>query len=127
MARGIWLAAVCGLGLGLIASGVGVSFFPDQTELSNAQVIERARSLGMQQLSELPPGVRPSVSIWVTPDLTYVEVGRMLHESGLITDADSLRLRAETLGLVNGLKEGSHLIRGGDSVDQILTKLSRNE
>lgn len=127
LARGILLAAVCGLGLGLIASGVIISFLPNPGELSNAQVMERARSLGMQQLSELPLGVRPSVYIWVTPDLSYVEVGQMLHESGLIPNAESLKLRAETLGFVSGLTEGSHLIRSGDSIDQILAKISRKQ
>jgi cell division protein YceG involved in septum cleavage len=122
LARGIWWAVVCGLGLGLIAAGVIVSFIPDQSELTNAQVIERARALGMQELSVLPP-----VSIWVTPGMTYVEVGQMLYDSGLITDPSMLRLRAEERGLGAGLKDGAHLIRVGDSVDQILTKISRTE
>jgi len=127
LARGILWAVICGLGLGMIAGGVIVSFFPYENQLNNTQVMERARGLGMQSLSELPPIGRPSVYVWVTPDLTYVEVGQMLHESGLIPAPNSLRLRAETLGLLNGLKEGSHLIRAGDTVDQILAKIGRTQ
>jgi len=126
LARGIWLAALCGLGLGLIASGVIISFFPTSVELSNAQVMERARTLGMQDLSTLPPGARRSVYLWVTSELNFNQVGQMLHQAGVITEVDSFRLRAEELGFVR-LQAGSHLVKEDDSLDQILAKVGRKD
>lgn len=54
-ARGLRLAAGLGAGLGLIGAALVVSLWPPVARpLSNAEIMDKARALGMQHVSDVP-------------------------------------------------------------------------
>lgn len=127
LGRGLRFAVLLGVGLGLLAAGALVEAMRPVRELSNAEVMQRARALGMASLSELPraapaaPAV--SVTILIRTETTLDEVAAMLVQAGAVTDAAGFAHRARESGRTGPFAPGPRTFSRGETADQILSKL----
>lgn len=114
-----------GVGVGLLAAAVLASLLPQTRALSNAEIAERARGLGMAYLTELPGRTNSakSLTILVGAETTPAQVAEMLRAGGALTDTADFLSRAVAAGLETKLVPGAHTVMIGESADQHLLRL----
>ncbi len=100
-ARGLRLALGVGVGLGLIAAALVLTVFPASR------------------------GDRTLVTVMVRLDTSVTDIAQMLRDAGAIDSADAFVTRATERGAADQVKIGPHTVVVGDSVDDILTKLTQ--
>ena len=134
--RGLRLAMLLGIGVGLLTASVLVATFRPVERLSNAEIMDRARALGMERLSELPrtnpssggqAAVSPAptlITLMVRADTTLEDLGAMLKEAGAIADSELFLRKARESGLNGPFSPGPRTVTKGEGLEQILSKLT---
>lgn len=134
--RGLRLAMAFGLGVGLILAAALVALFPQVQTLSNAEITERARALGMSFLTEMPPADQSRapapqapppglLTVLVRPGTSVPELAEMLAEGGAVKDRERFVKLAAERGATGTIAAGAHTVSLGDSLEQIVDKLFR--
>lgn len=136
VARGLRIAMLLGVGVGLMAASVLVAVFRPVERLSNAEIMDRARALGMERLSELPPSGTTTgtqvaapqavtlITVMVRPETTLDELAAMLKQAGAIPDSDAFLRKARESGLTGPFPPGPRTVTKGEGLEQILSRLS---
>jgi len=139
-ARGLRMSLVIGIGIGIMA-GAALGTLDRRPVLTNAQIMERARTLGMELLTEMPrleppkvaaPAVAPAsepkvrLAVLVRPDSSFTEILQVLKEAGLLSDPQRFTALAQERGADTRVRAGVHVFTQGDSLDQLLENLTRS-
>ena len=131
--RGLTLAVGLGVGVGLMAGAVFVAA-KDDGSLTDAEVIARARTLGMVSATELPkpapaPAQAPAVTkvavVPVAEGASFGEVAATLKAVGLIKELDPFLARVSERNAAAALKVGVHQVpMTGLTDDQLIDLLT---
>lgn len=133
--RGLTLAVGLGVGVGLMAGAVFVAAKGDGG-LTDAEVIARARTLGMIDATELPkpapapaPAQEPAVTkvavVPVPEGASFGEVAATLKAVGLIKEVDPFLARVSARKAAAALKVGVHQVpMTGLTDDQLIDLLT---
>lgn len=131
--RGLTLAVGLGVGVGLMAGAVFVAA-KDDGSLTDAEVIARARTLGMVSATELPkpapaPAQAPPVTkvamVPVAEGASFGEVAATLKAVGLIKEVDPFLERVSERNAAAALKVGVHQVpMTGLTDDQLIDLLT---
>lgn len=107
-----------GLGLGLgVTLGAGLVAYGAQTQpLTDAQVIDRARTLGMRPLTELAGA---EVTLTVGAGTTTAQLADALVQSGLLSDREAFLAAAGTKSPTAKV----HHLRPGETVQALVQQL----
>lgn len=135
--RGLRLAMLLGVGIGLLAASVSVALFRPVERVSNAEIMERARALGMERLTDMPrtgsglssgqgaaataPG---QITLMIRPETTVDDVAAMLKQAGAIADSEGFLRKARESGLTGPFAPGPKTVTQGEGLEQILSKLT---
>jgi len=105
--RGLALAAGLGIGVGLMIGSAFVAM-ASGSEITEAEIIARARTLGMVSVTELPPrSEAPKVDppapeqrlvLVIRAPMTFEDVAAMLKEGGAIPDTAAFLTRVKERG-----------------------------
>lgn len=123
-------SVLLGIGLGIIfASLIGFIFFLGyKPHVSDPEIIEKAKDLGMVDPFENTEGIKRSddgtLTVTVSEGETFTKVSDRLYEAGLIESAAEFELLLKRQGLENSIKPGSYSINYSDDTDVIIKKLT---
>lgn len=105
--RGLTLAAGLGIGVGLMIGSAFVAM-ASGAQLTEAQIIARAKTLGMVSVTEMPPRseapkVEPPAAeqrlvLVVRAPMTFEDVAEVLKEGGAIPDTAAFLARVKERG-----------------------------
>lgn len=142
-----------GLGIGLIIGGLALFFTRNNQQVSQAEIIEQARSLGMvtkqeaaeQVARELaqarkewekqkPPSPQTAqprqqeterpVLVVLPKGVTSEKIADILLAEGLIRDKKAFLVEVDKAGLARKFKAGTYQIKSNASIAEILTILT---
>ncbi|AVX20740.1 MULTISPECIES: endolytic transglycosylase MltG [Carboxydocella] len=142
-----------GLGIGLVLGGLALFFAKSNLQLSEAELISRARSLGMitrqeaaekvaqelanarkewekqaQQRLPVQPAQQPSaermVLVVLPKGVTSEKIADILLAEGLIQDKKAFLMEVDKAGLARKFKAGTYQIKQNTSVADILKTLT---
>jgi len=117
--KGLTLALGVGFGLGLMA-GAMLWSFGAAPDLTDDEIVARARRLGMTRATELPGA---KVTLLVKPEATLEDLAAMLKASGTYADGEMFIARAKAKHPDGKPKAGLHVVTPGEPVDQLVDLL----
>ncbi|NMA65998.1 MAG: endolytic transglycosylase MltG, partial [Clostridiaceae bacterium] len=121
-------SVLLGMGLGVIITAmIGFIFFLGYTpQIQDAEIIARARNLGMIDPYESGSDIRRnrdgSLLFTVHEDENFTDVSERLYESGLIESTIEFEIILKKEGLENSIKPGQYTITSEDNTKSIIRK-----
>jgi hypothetical protein len=117
---GLKLVLGLGVGIGLMVGAVAAAYLP-RPGLTDDQVRERARVLGMLPATSLPPASAPApvpkeappktiVIYAVVEGMSFDQIAAMLKQTGVLPDAQALTNRARERNALEQVKAGVYTI-----------------
>jgi len=129
--QGLTLAVGLGFGMGLMAGAVALALAlkPAPTD---AEIVAKARTLGMVLTTELPPAreapkppaPQQVIAVMVSEGMSFGEVAAMMKTAGLVADPEALVARAQEREVATKLKAGVHVVPAGSTPDQVIDLLT---
>lgn len=114
--RGLQLALGLGAGIGLMAGALTAALMR-RPGLTDDEVTQRARSLGMVKMTELPQAAparetpaKTIVAYTVQPGMSFGEIAAMLKQAGALVDEQALLARAQERGALEKVKAGVYAL-----------------
>lgn len=119
-----------GMGIGIIvASILGLIFFMGyQPQLSDAEIMERAKKLGMVDQftrdSDIQRNPDGSLTITIAEGETYSEVSAKLQNAGLIQSSIEFEIMLKKQNLLDAIRPGQYRISHQDDLKTIITLIT---
>jgi hypothetical protein len=119
--KGLQWALGLGVGLGLMAGALGAALMP-RPGLTDDEVVQRARALGMIKAIEMPQAPREApreaapaapkrtVTYAVVPGMSFGEIASLLNQAGVIADEQALIARAREREAMEQVKAGIYTV-----------------
>ncbi|HWI62388.1 MAG TPA: hypothetical protein VNT75_11155 [Symbiobacteriaceae bacterium] len=117
--KGLTLALGLGFGIGLMAGAVLWSLGA-KPDLTDEQVVARARLLGMTRATEMPGA---KVTLLVKAEMTVAELADMLKAAGAVSDGEAFTARVKEKFPNGKPKAGVHVVTPGMPLDQLVEAL----
>ncbi len=145
--RGLGLALGLGVGIGLMMGAAVMDAMPP-AEPTDEEIRERARDLGLVDLTEIPgprvptdpepvqeeetapvepPPPERIISFVVTPEMPFRDFAAMLKANGLIDDEGAFLQRVAEREVEDRLQVGVHTLKVGETpltVDEIIDEVT---
>lgn len=119
-----------GMGLGIIiASVLGFIFFMGyQPQLSDADIVERAKRLGMVDKFSQEGDVRRNpdgtLTVTIREGESYSEVSRKLYDAGVISSSIEFEIMLKKENLLESIKPGQYRISYQDDLKTIILTIT---
>jgi cell division protein YceG involved in septum cleavage len=118
------------MGIGIIITSIlGLIFFMGyQPQLSDAEIMERAKKLGMVDQftkgSDIQRNPDGSLTITITEDETYSDVSQKLQDAGLIQSSIEFEIMLKKQNLLDAIKPGQYRISYQDDLKTIIALIT---
>jgi len=123
-------SVLLGMGIGIILTSLlGVIFFAGYSpRLSDAEIIELSRRLGMVDRLENSTDIRRnadgSILFIVREGETYTDISKRLYDAGIIESSIEFDIMIKKENLENSIKPGEYTISHSDDTKSIIEKLT---
>lgn len=127
-------SVLLGIGIGIIITSIlGFIFFLGyRPQLSDAEIISRAKELGMVDKLEIAENIRRnpdgSVTLVIVEGESYEHVAERLHDAGIIDNPVEFEIMIRKANLQDAIKPGEYQLYYGDDTTTIVEMITgRNQ
>lgn len=121
-----------GMGLGIIITSVlGIIFFMGyKPQLSDSEIIEMGRQLGLVDKFELGSDIRRnsdgSLIFTIHENESFTEVSKRLYDAGIIESSIEFDIMLKKDGLEKSIRPGQYKISFDDTPKEIIRKITED-